>query len=214
MKKEDQIIKLLQSTDLLSTREITDKLYGKNKHQSIVFGKLQSMELNKTVTKDTSVYPYRWSLVNDISNQPVDAHFKPELSQAVLPKLPEEFDSNGLHEDSIKVILEAWLKGIGWDTKIAWGRERGVDIFATQGTQKWIIEVKGCGSLNAMRVNYFLAILGETLQRMDDTDAKYSIALPTLQQFRNLWNRLPRLAKERTQISAVFVSENGKVFED
>jgi len=29
-----------------------------------------------------------------------------------------------------------------------------------------------------MRVNYFLGVLGETLQRMDDAQAKYSIALP------------------------------------
>jgi hypothetical protein len=62
-----------------------------------------------------------------------------------------------------------------------------------------------------MRVNYFLAILGETLQRMDDPRAKYSIALPDVQQFRTLWQRFPHTAKERTEITALFVSEDGKV---
>ncbi len=62
-----------------------------------------------------------------------------------------------------------------------------------------------------MRVNYFIGILGETLQRMSDPDARYSIALPDLQQFRRLWDRLPELAKRRTQITAIFVSESGKV---
>ncbi len=33
-----------------------------------------------------------------------------------------------------------------------------------------------------MRVNYFLSVLGETLQRRDDETAKYSMALPDLEQ--------------------------------
>ncbi len=64
-----------------------------------------------------------------------------------------------------------------------------------------------------MRVNYFLGVLGELLQRMTDPAAKYSIALPDLPQFRRLWDRLPELAKQRTGISALFVSESGRVDE-
>jgi hypothetical protein len=75
----------------------------------------------------------------------------------------------------------------------------------------WVIEVKGQGTLDAMRVNYFLAVLGELLQRMDDGNARYSIALPDLSQFRRLWQRLPSLAKERTRISALFVGVSGRV---
>ena len=62
-----------------------------------------------------------------------------------------------------------------------------------------------------MRVNYFLSMLGETLQRMDDPDASYSIAVPDLPQFRGLWARLPALAKSRTQISAIFAGERDEV---
>jgi hypothetical protein len=62
-----------------------------------------------------------------------------------------------------------------------------------------------------MRVNYFLMILGETLQRMSDEGAQYSIALPDMPQYRNLWGRLPPLAKARTTISCLFVSESGEV---
>ena len=64
-----------------------------------------------------------------------------------------------------------------------------------------------------MRVNYFISMLGETLQRMDDPDAKYSIAVPDVQQFRKLWGRLPQLAKQRTGISVLFVSRDGSVEE-
>jgi len=64
-----------------------------------------------------------------------------------------------------------------------------------------------------MRANYFIGILGETLQRMDDPAAKYSIAVPDIAQFRGLWSRLPSVAKSRTAITALFVSENGSVEE-
>jgi hypothetical protein len=60
-----------------------------------------------------------------------------------------------------------------------------------------------------MRINYFLSILGELLQRMDDPEAEYSIALPDMKQFRGLWQRLPKLAKSRTKISALFISQSG-----
>jgi hypothetical protein len=65
-----------------------------------------------------------------------------------------------------------------------------------------------------MRVNYFLGILVETLQRMSDPSARYSIALPDLPQFRALWVRLPSLAKKRTDIAALFVTPAGQVSHD
>lgn len=62
-----------------------------------------------------------------------------------------------------------------------------------------------------MRVNYFLAILGETLQRMDDPAARHSIAFPDRQQYRRLWDRLPALAKRRTGITMLLVAEDGSI---
>ena len=60
------------------------------------------------------------------------------------------------------------------------------------------------GTRNPMRVNYFLSALGEILQRMDDSTAQYSIAVPDLPQYHGLWDRLPVLCKERTQLSILF----------
>lgn len=94
-----------------------------------------------------------------------------------------------------------------------WAKQPGTDIVAIRNGEQWIIEAKGSGSLNPMRVNYFLAILGELLQRMNDPTARYSIALPDMQQFRRLWQRLPELAKSRTTISALFVDTSGHVEE-
>jgi hypothetical protein len=118
-----------------------------------------------------------------------------------------------LSEDDVKRNLLVWLESIGWKVTVIWGRGQGIDVEALQPGGRWIIEAKGRGSLNAMRVNYFLGVLGELLQRMSDPQAKYSIALPDLPQFRRLWERLPELAKQRTGISALFVSDAGRVEE-
>lgn len=132
------------------------------------------------------------------------------LQPAVIDVVPKPKVSD-LSEDQVKKSLENWLLKQGWSVKVAWARARGVDIEATKNGERWLIEVKGQGSLNAMRVNYFLSMLGELLQRMDDPKARYSIALPDLKQFRNLWVRLPVLAKRRTTITALFVTGDGRV---
>lgn len=114
-------------------------------------------------------------------------------------------------EEELKKHLRKWLDLQGWKTTIAWGKAHGVDILAEREHERWIIEVKGCGSRSAMRVNYFISILGELLQRMQNEAWRYSIALPDLPQYRNLWSRLPGLAKTRTTISALFVKPDGSV---
>lgn len=110
-----------------------------------------------------------------------------------------------LSEDELKARLKDWLEAQEWDVKVAWGKTRGIDVDARRGRERWIIEAKGSGSYAPMRVNFFLGALGETLQRMDDPDAKYSLALPDLPQYRRLWERLPRLARSRTGISILWV---------
>jgi len=116
-----------------------------------------------------------------------------------------------LSEDSVKRHLQAWLESQGWRVTVVWGKGRGIDIEAFKQDQRWIIEAKGSGSRDPMRVNYFLCMLGETLQRMNDPRARYSIALPDHRQFRNLWARLPELAKSRTEITILFVDASGNV---
>ena len=72
------------------------------------------------------------------------------------------------------------LEADGWTVEVAWRGAHGVDIAARRDTDLWLIEVKGRGSRPEMRVNYFLAILGETLQRMSEPQARYSIGLPDI----------------------------------
>jgi hypothetical protein len=122
--------------------------------------------------------------------------------------------ANGwLSEDDVKKCVKAWLERLGWKVEIAWGRSRGTDILAQKDDQRWLIEAKGGGPLQPMRVNYFLMILGEILQRMKDPTARYSIALPNMDQFRGLWTRLPQQAKNRLGVTALFASPNGEIEE-
>ena len=81
-------------------------------------------------------------------------------------------------------------------TEIDWSSTHGIDIQAKRDLEKWIIEVKGSQPSNPLYINYFLSVLGEILQRMDDPVCKYSIALPDIEQFHRLWERLPLLARE------------------
>ena len=124
-----------------------------------------------------------------------------------------------LSEDDLKGKLKTWLEGEGWSTTIASGRAHGIDIDAKKADKQknadkhWIIEVKGSGSRQPMRVNYFLAVLGEILQHMSDPEARYSIALPDLPQFRPLWRDLPALAKKRIGVSLLLVQDSGQVEE-
>ena len=67
--------------------------------------------------------------------------------------------------------IKRWLEADGWHTEIAWGKARGTDIVARRNGETWLIEAKGCGSRPEMRVNYFIAMLGEVLQRLHESGA-------------------------------------------
>lgn len=139
---------------------------------------------------------------------------KDNLHAVQEPKKTTSHDKNNsfISEDMVKKHLEKWLICNGWKVEnISWGKTRGTDITATKNQYPWLIEVKGEGSREQMRVNYFLSVLGEILQRMDEPNAYYSIAFPDLPQFRRLWERLPTLAKQRSGITALFVTSDGIV---
>lgn len=183
----------------LSDRELTDKILGKGSAQQNINQACRQLAGKGIINR---------------TEPPIRNMLAGEKALITSPgiKLKEKGPSDSpLQEETIKGVLNNYLTNTGWKTKVAWGGTHGTDIEATRGSERWLIEVKGCGSRNPMRVNYFLAILGETLQRMDDSNARYSIALPDMKQYRNLWSKLPALAKERTTIDAIFVSETGQV---
>lgn len=200
----EQILELIQKMPGLMDREITNNLRGRSAPQQPINIAAHRLE-------------GRGRLIRKKRQDGLIGNFLPEAGKTVpMPKPdrpPKAPDGMDLAEDRLKEILEVWLTSAGWGTEIAWVKQRGTDIRAVRGNERWFIEVKGIGSRPEMRVNYFLGILGETLQRMDDPFAKYSIALPDVPQFRKLWERLPQLAKKRTEITALFVTAKGAVTE-
>ena len=198
----EEILIAVANSPGMTDREITDHLRGQRALQQPINQAARALEAKGYLVRRKRPED------NLIGNYPDE----PNISEgAEISRNTKNHDVEALSEDEIKRILDDWLKADGWTTQIAWGKKSGIDIDARRGQERWIIEVKGPGSRSAMRVNYFLGILGETLQRMDDPNARYSIALPDLKQYRGLWERLPRLAKSRTTISLLFVSSTGSI---
>ena len=192
----------IQRSPGLTDRELSDILCGTDKHPSQANQEARLLAGANRIVR-------RQRVDGVIGNYPEGAIT--EVAQPIKPDIVRTTER--LSEDEIKEALDQWLRSGGWVTRIAWRMAHGIDIEASRDGKRWLIEVKGLGSRQPMRVNYFLAILGETLQRMADGDAKYSIALPDIPQFRGLWSRLPELAKSRTTITALFVSSAGAVSE-
>jgi hypothetical protein len=197
------IVELLGKSPGMSDREITNSLRGSSSPQQPINIAARGLAKKGIVIRQTRSDGL---LGNYLGKQPIPVLTKPSIS-------PGRDEKNQLSEDEAKEILRIWLEKDGWATKIAWGRARGIDIEAKRAPERWVIEVKGIGSRSEMRVNYFIGMLGETLQRMDDPTAKYSIAIPDVEQFRRLWSKLPRVAKSRTSITALFVAADGSVEE-
>jgi len=111
-------------------------------------------------------------------------------------------------EDEVKAAVRDYLLALGYSVEVAWERTPGIDIDARHPSRKrHIIEAKAeTGSSGAQQVNYFIGMLGELLQRMDDEDATYGIALPENRQYRGLVERLPRLARDRIGLHVFWVA--------
>jgi hypothetical protein len=199
----ERILAFVREHPGMTDREITDALLVPGAPQQSVNQTCRALEASHHLSRKPRGDGKIGNFLGDTQETLVVANRSIPIFQQLDP----------LSEDRLKEGLRAWLEHAGWAVEIADGRTHGIDVRATRNGASWIIEVKGRGSSQPMRVNYFIGILGELLQRMHDPGARYSIALPDLQQFRRLWERLPRLAKERTRISALFINEAGAIEE-
>jgi hypothetical protein len=200
---KESILALVRSAPGLTDREITNRLLGSRAALQGVNKMARSLAAEGLIAR-------RCRYDGKLGNHPLEVS-QGESLPASGGKSIEVIDP--LSKDEVKRKLQAWLEGIGWNVVVTWGRSQGINIDARQSGRRWVIEAKGRGSLDPMRANYFLEVLGELLQQMSDSEAKYSVALPDLPQFRRLWNRLPDLAKRRTGISALFVNDSGRIRE-
>lgn len=98
--------------------------------------------------------------------------------------------SVGLNEESVKASVAEFLRNQGYTVAVGKKRERGPDIRASREGLKLIVEAKGEGSRNEMFNNFFVSILGEILQRMNEQAAEYGIALPAHRKYARLIEEL------------------------
>lgn len=197
---ENNIIRLLEVSPGLSDRELASAIKGRGKSSQYINQKCRALASRKILLR----------------KKRKDGLFGNWLAGGyiyVAGRTAPVEDVDDISEKKMKQILESYLISKKWETKITWRANQGVDIEAYHGADKWIIEVKASGFYNPVCTEHFLSVLGEILQRMDDPDCKYSIALPDIDQFRKLWGRFPSLAKDRTGITALFVSPTGFVIE-
>jgi hypothetical protein len=148
-------------------------------------------------------------IVNALPTSPA----QPPLEANPPPAVPGGGGSR-ITEDEVKEAVRAYLRAEGFDVQVAWGRVRGIDLDARHPDgRRYVIEAKAeVGKSGPQQVNYFIGMLGELVQRMDDAHASYGIALPANGQYRGLVARLPALAKERLQLTVFWVSrEDGKL---
>lgn len=117
------------------------------------------------------------------------------------------FAGDRITEDEVKEAVRAFLAADGFVVEVAWGHTPGVDIVARHADgRSYVIEAKAeVGIAGAQQHNYFVGMLGELIQRMDDPDATYAIALPDNRQYRGLVDRLPDLAKRRMNLAVFWV---------
>lgn len=201
--RPERILQLLRGHPGLTDQEITDILMGPGAGQQCVNQACRALADRGVISRRAHADGI---IGNYLMTEQSDSGSRPSVR-------PDSGRDDLFCEDPLKQRLQRRLEVRGWHIKAAYGKVRGVDLEAVRGNERWVIGVKGRGSRNAMRVNYFLAALRKTLQRMDDAEARYSIALPDLEQFRLLWQRLPQLAKSRTGITALFVDDRGTVSE-
>lgn len=196
-------LKILKRVDLFpneSEIQIARAIFGQGAVQQRVNSTIRKLVHEGRLVRIGS-NPFTYTLGNYSTISESDQLERQEASSTIAQK-------SFLDEDTVKTILGNFLQSQNWQTTIAMGRTRGIDIDAKRDEQRWIIEVKGAGKHRTMQGNYFVSMLGELIQRMDDPHAKYSIALPDLPSYRGLWQRLPCLAKERLGITCLFVSES------
>lgn len=200
---EKDIMRFLENNPGLTDRELAEAIQGHKSSIQYINQNCRGLESQGIIKRKKRDDGLIGNWLSDDNN-----------ASKLLLQIEEESRAIDISEKKIKQFLGKYLTSAGWGHEIAWGVNPGIDIEAKRGLDRWIIQVKGSGPFHPVTINYFLSVLGEIIQRMDDPKCKYSIALPDMEEFRRLWERLPELSKSRMGITALFVNLQGNVTEE
>ncbi|MHA6288086.1 hypothetical protein [Maricaulis sp. CAU 1757] len=90
------------------------------------------------------------------------------------------------------------------------GQGRG-DVVAEKDGGEWIVQCRVAHYQDALTLGEVYAGLGGLLFQLESETTNVSIAMPDDPMFRGLWARIPAFAKQRTNITAFFVDQDGNV---
>jgi hypothetical protein len=85
-----------------------------------------------------------------------------------LVSVPPVEPSVFITEDAVKEAVKRSLEAAGWTVLVRWGRERGIDIEATRGDERLVLEAKGETTPGPQQVSYFVGAIVELVQRVSD----------------------------------------------
>ena len=122
-------------------------------------------------------------------------------------------DSTGMTEDELKAAMKTALERVCWEVHIQWGQKGGVDIEASSGMRKLILEVKGQGKTRQALGNNFLQLLGQILQRMSDESVEYGVVLPAHASYAALALKLPKQVRQALRLDFYFVRRSGTTYD-
>lgn len=195
----DRILELLEPGSPLDDDEIAARLGVVRQNVNQACRRLEATGMLKREMGS------RGKIVNRLIESPAVADTATTGSRILQPR-----PDGHLSEDEVKEAMRVYLEAAGYQVKVMWGRQHGIDIEATGPLGRLIIEAKGDVASQPQKTNYFIGALGELVQRMSDSDAEYVLALPDVQVYRRLVSRLPDLARERLRLRIFFVERTAE----
>jgi len=116
-------------------------------------------------------------------------------------------------EDDVKDAVKSALQAMSYDVKVMWGKKHGIDVVATLGTTRILIEAIGEGTSRQHLGNNFLRVLAEILLRMTDEQASYGIALPAHRSLIDLVGSIPKRIRQVLRLDFYFVKPSDDLIE-
>ena len=108
--------------------------------------------------------------------------------------------SVGLTEELVTGIVAAALRRRGFTLRSRGKGQRGPDVEAYSAREKVFVEAKGEGTAPDRFYTQLMVALGQVLTRMNDTKAKYVVALPWHTRYMDLIRTIPQSVRQKLRL--------------
>ncbi len=90
---------------------------------------------------------------------------------------------------------------------------KNLDINIRKENSEWRIECKGCknGNTDNVRTDFNTGI-GQIVEKMDELNINYAIAMPDIKQFNNQAVQIPKSVRKLLNLYWIWVRQNGEIY--